>query len=273
MYKTTVAAVGAALLFNLGGGALAADLGAGQQGSMKDRFPEILPLAFSWRGFYIGADIGGAIGRGSIDAPFEPSIHSDTVSMPGGFAGVELGYNLQIYNVVLGIEADANWASLDGSNLCLAFPGDRIPTNCHVHTNAFGTVTGRFGLSLGYDNRALLYGKAGAAWTNNEIHIENNNAPCEFSSVLADSKSFTRWGWTVGAGVEYALTPAWAVKAEYDFMDFGSVDVRFPQDTAFSREPAVEGGVASISEQAHVFKIGVNYRIGAETPQALAPLK
>jgi outer membrane immunogenic protein len=30
-------------------------------------------------------------------------------------------------------------------------------------------------------------------------------------------------GWTVGAGVEYALTNNWTLKAESIYMDFGSI--------------------------------------------------
>ena len=29
-------------------------------------------------------------------------------------------------------------------------------------------------------------------------------------------------GWTAGGGIEYALTPAWSVKAEYLHFDFGN---------------------------------------------------
>ncbi len=31
-----------------------------------------------------------------------------------------------------------------------------------------------------------------------------------------------RFGGTVGAGFELALTPTWSAKVEYDFLDFGS---------------------------------------------------
>ena len=34
--------------------------------------------------------------------------------------------------------------------------------------------------------------------------------------------SETRWGWTAGAGVEYALNENLSAKLEYDFLGFGT---------------------------------------------------
>jgi outer membrane immunogenic protein len=39
----------------------------------------------------------------------------------------------------------------------------------------------------------------------------------------AAATSATRTGWTAGAGVEYAVTNNWTLKAEYLYMDFGSL--------------------------------------------------
>ena len=37
----------------------------------------------------------------------------------------------------------------------------------------------------------------------------------------------TRIGWTAGAGLEYALTDNWSVRAEYDYLGFGSKQLSF----------------------------------------------
>ncbi|WP_163202615.1 outer membrane protein, partial [Citrobacter koseri] len=39
------------------------------------------------------------------------------------------------------------------------------------------------------------------------------------------TKTGTQWGWTVGAGVEYAVAPQWSVRAEYLYYDLGSKSV------------------------------------------------
>ena len=36
-----------------------------------------------------------------------------------------------------------------------------------------------------------------------------------------DSASTTRVGWTVGGGIEYAITNNWSVRAEYRYTEFG----------------------------------------------------
>lgn len=39
------------------------------------------------------------------------------------------------------------------------------------------------------------------------------------------SASSTRVGWTVGGGLEYAITNNWSVRAEYRYTDFGHTTV------------------------------------------------
>jgi outer membrane immunogenic protein len=63
----------------------------------------------------------------------------------------------------------------------------------------------------------------------------------------------TRWGWTVGAGIEYAFASNWSAKVEYDFMDFGK------QRATFSG-PAVLPFNFDIDQHVHVVKAGINYK-------------
>ena len=44
---------------------------------------------------------------------------------------------------------------------------------------------------------------------------------CSAFGVAAASDDKFIWGWTVGTGVEYAITGNWSAKIEYNFMDFG----------------------------------------------------
>ena len=64
------------------------------------------------------------------------------------------------------------------------------------------------------------------------------------------SATSTRAGWTVGAGIELALTGNWTAKAEYLYVDLGSFDC------------GTCGGVLppSIGFATNVFRVGVNYR-------------
>ena len=47
--------------------------------------------------------------------------------------------------------------------------------------------------------------------------------PFPFGDIESSSVSSTRAGWTVGGGVEYALSNQWSAKLEYLYADFGSV--------------------------------------------------
>src|SRR5262245_61808851 len=81
------------------------------------------PALYDWRGGYIGFHAGGALNFTDVADPFGPSIFGDTVRTPGPLAGAQLGYNWQLARLLFGIEADASWAELDGTNTCLAYSG------------------------------------------------------------------------------------------------------------------------------------------------------
>ena len=67
-----------------------------------------------------------------------------------------------------------------------------------------------------------------------------------------------RVGWTVGVGLEYALTPNWSVKGEYNYMDFGTERNRFTT-VVF---PVNSYHDTDIRQHVSVVKFGVNYRFG-----------
>ncbi len=79
---------------------------------------------------------------------------------------------------------------------------------------------------------------------------------------MKSSSSF----WTVGAGVEHFLSPAWSVKAEYLHFDFGS---RGGSQTSLTDPPIGYVYTNSFSVTADSVKVGVNYHFG----QGYEPLK
>ena len=235
-----------------------ADLYGG--GGLKDG-PVSAP--YNWSGFYGGTNSGGAVGTATASDPFGPSIYGDNVTSPGSFLGAQIGYNYQSKGWVLGLEADADWAELDGNNTCLAFSGNYVSADCRVKTKALGTIAGRVGVTFGPDGRSLLFAKAGGAWAANEVTISNNNQYFGYLPDLRNTTSYTQWGWMVGGGVEHALTPLWSVKAEYNYLDFGDSNATFPRSVYWPPLAIPPGGTTSVNDQMHVFKVGVNYHFGA----------
>jgi outer membrane immunogenic protein len=206
--------------------------------------PAYVAPMYNWTGLYVGAHIGG--GWSSKDfANYDPLLgpvgNFGSVDADGFLGGVQLGYNWQTGPWVFGVEAQFSWADLSGSGVSSAFPG----VSGYVDINNLGSIAGRIGYAW---DRTMLYFKGGAGWVNERYSLSDG-------ITIATADGDTRWGWMLGAGLEYGWTPNWSVKIEYNYMDFGSDSVSFvePGFTPFS---------LSIDQQVHVVKAGVNYRFG-----------
>ena len=226
--------------------------------------------AFSWTGLYFGVHAGGGAANANwfypndtlnaVSGPptgFPLNVTSGSHSASSWLAGAQIGYNYQIKNWVVGIEAEFSATNLKGSNVDPSFPNIN-----HTQTDFIGTLAGRAGYSW---DRVLLYGKAGLGWAHNNY---SDNALATFVSggapdsvtlpagIVQDRASLNRFGLMVGAGVEYALTQNWSVKGEYDYLDFGKQRVTFSPVNA-GLLPFDE----DIKQRIHLFKLGLNYRL------------
>src|SRR5882724_752060 len=72
--------------------------------------------AFSWTGFYLGINGGGAWGRSQWDG-------LDKFDISGGLIGGTIGYNWQINQFVLGVEGDVDWSGIRGQTTFACPPG------------------------------------------------------------------------------------------------------------------------------------------------------
>jgi outer membrane immunogenic protein len=66
----------------------------------------------------------------------------------------------------------------------------------------------------------------------------------------------TRDGWTVGAGLEYALAGNWSAFVQYNYMGFGTRDLQFTTALSDGLSPFTE----DIRDHINVVKAGINYR-------------
>jgi opacity protein-like surface antigen len=213
------------------------------------------PVAWNWSGVYVGGHVGGGWGTTNWNSATGVlgsgnGVFAGTGPVNGFAIGGQIGANYQFGPWVVGAEADASWSDLDGAAKCGASEG-LIPTafTCRTRINALGTLTGRFGQSFG---RLLVYGKAGAAWD-----VERRVAQAIFPQVdllLADNN---RWGWTLGVGLEYAFTPAWSGKVEYNYLNFADRQIAFSDGLGNSAN-------AGLSQNLSIVKMGFNYKLGAD---------
>ncbi|WP_407175386.1 outer membrane beta-barrel protein [Bradyrhizobium sp. STM 3562] len=232
--------------------------GAGHSADLGPR-AKAPPALWSWTGGYIGGHFGGGYGRTSFTDPYGPSIYGDVVDTPLFVAGGQIGYNWQRERWVFGVELDGSRAVSEGTNTCLAASDIVVSANCKAGPDVFVTGTGRLGYAFGPHGHTLAYLKAGVAWQHNAGDVVNNN---EFSGALpwnATHFDYGRFGGTIGVGVEQALTPAWSVKFEYDYLGFDGPGVATPPTIQYPPPLVIPANVTSLSSSYHIGKVGLNY--------------
>ena len=190
--------------------ALAADLAA----RPYTKAPAMIATVYDWSGFYIGINGGGASAHTTWDqtAPLVGSEGSHNAT--GGTVGGQVGYRWQSAQWVFGLEGQGNWADFTGDNTS-ALLAQRNRTKI----DSFGLITGQVGYAW---NNVLVYAKGGAA----VVGVKNEVFSTATGGLLA-SNSDTRWGGTVGAGLEFGFAPNWSVGVEYNHIFLSDKDVTF----------------------------------------------
>jgi len=236
--------------------------------------------SFTWTGFYVGAHTGAAMDYSNFSNPYGPTLFGGEVRSPGPFIGGQLGYNYQYGQAVFGLQADASWANLQGTATCMQpahslrgnkFVGGTFGATCESEPDWFGTLTARGGLALGPDGRMLVYGKGGLAWLHNNVDMTINNsaAPNYGPDNVLKNESSTQWGWTLGGGLEYALSSRWSLGLEYDYLHFGDHSLPTPTSGPFANpstlgivnSTASDGRLANVSQDVHAAKLAINYAL------------
>jgi outer membrane immunogenic protein len=222
--------------------AMAADLAA----RPYTKAPPMIASIYDWSGFYVGANGGWGSSRNCWDfvTPAGAFVAAEGChDATGGVAGGQIGYRWQAGTWVFGLEAQGDWADLKGSNASLAFPGF---TN-QSKVNAFGLFTGQIGYAF---NNVLFYVKGGAAVTSNKYNSYTGGA------LAASTGDDTRWGGTVGAGLEYGFAPNWSAAVEYDHL--------FMQDKTYSFVTPAGAffGTDRIRQDVDLVTVRVNYKFG-----------
>jgi len=256
-------------------GATTVALVASSAAKAADLEPQLkLPRAvWDWSGGYIGGHVGGGYGRTSFSSPYGPSIYGGIVDTPAFLAGGQIGYNWQNNSWVFGIELDASGAVSDGTNTCLASSGFVVSANCKAGPSLFATGTGRVGYAFGALGHTLAYLKAGLAWQNNRGDVVNNAEGGRFPQEKTHFDD-GRVGSVIGLGVEQALTPAWSVNVEYDYLHFGGPSVATAATVQFP-SAILPPTTTNLSSNYHIGKIGLNYHFDADpkaTEWSNAPL-
>ncbi|MGQ4274034.1 TonB-dependent receptor domain-containing protein [Terrihabitans sp. B22-R8] len=259
----------------------------------------------NWTGLYVGghwgvasADVSGSVTTGAGDSvsPGEAADYSDD----GRIGGAQIGYNHQFENkVVFGVEGDFSMLGQKGGTsrvLADEFPGlaaaGYLESETDYELDWTATLRGRLGYSFG---RLMVYGTGGVGivqqtGTRSQYRGAQATAnPTSTEQYFSETDSGIGFGWTAGAGFEFAVANNWSLKGEYAFANFGGADLRFDEarggvgrsyygvvgrtcirppnigcrdvyDTVPGSSDAVEGREAKNDAELHTVKIGLNYR-------------
>jgi len=226
--------------------------------------------AHNWSGCYIGGDIGWIGSRDRFDtypsglvAPFNPGPNNHSYSGSGSSAigGVLVGCNWTATpNWVFGVEADISASGLKnntGADYGLILQTTPpTPWTAHNETVSselpwLATFRGRLGYA--WDD-TLLFATGGLAVGQVKASLNYFSFGNDFTN--AGSTTTTRTGWTVGGGIEHALDSHWSVKAEYLYVDLGTLSFDSPNVVG---APGTAWGT-SVKVRENIAKVGVNYK-------------
>lgn len=267
--------------------------GTARATDLYEETPEYLSPIL-WSGFYVGGHVGGAWGDIDVTDEYDyvgDPIKKSDLSTSGLLTGIQVGYNLQSGNIVYGIEADLGFMNLSGKKSTDLPPPDSykdryggLEGNYGVEGGLYGDLTARVGYAA---DSWLFYVKGGAAFLNAEFSGNYVGDNCttvkdkhgnycstkKSPSVFGADTSDTLLGWTLGFGVEYALSTSWSLKLEYQHFDFGAASFDHNGTYCFKSGTAcAEGtnysstlkGDADFDTTVDAVKLGVNYQIGKE---------
>lgn len=208
----------------------------------------VAPVAptFTWTGFYAGVNAGVSwwnrtanptlswVGSDPIYTPnlltvAQPNPASNAAT--GFIGGLQLGYNVQMSAVVVGVEIDFMGAVLSNTGTSYKnydsplYPGNTTTntTSTTIEQNWLSTVRLRAGYTM---DRVLIYATGGLAF--GDVKITNNSSndtpSMSYIGYWQGSNSQVKLGYAVGAGLEYALTENWILRGEYLYYNLGSMN-------------------------------------------------
>jgi outer membrane immunogenic protein len=191
--------------------------------------------AAAWQGPHLDLDIGA--GFGTSRKNFTPGTTTGDFDISGFVGGLGGGYDWQINRWVVGVEANIWGTSIGGSKTC---PSPLF--RCETSSDWLATVRPRVGYTF---DRLLIYGTGGLAVGDigvRSVVIATNAAATDFHR--------TEVGWTLGAGLDYAIAAPWVLKARYLYLELE--DANGPI--------AGSPGTSRTQFNQNIFQLGVSYR-------------
>ncbi|WP_102829819.1 outer membrane protein [Bartonella bovis] len=246
---------------------------------IQEPIPVFFPSTFSWEGLYLGGQIGGGVGRLSVNPRIisgkstvskkSQTVSSDKYNLAGFIGGFYIGSNLRLDNgLILSVDTDivlsnqknvqfgkrmtvSDQSALVHNALVSRFGhkkfgsvkvGNEVTYNTTRKEKWAGATRIRIGFATG---RIMPYIAGGIAYTNLQIipwFLVNSANPL---NLMAEKKTLI--GYTLGAGVNFAISDNVILRGEYRYSDFGK--------KKFMEAPV------NVSYSTHNLRVGVAYKL------------
>jgi outer membrane immunogenic protein len=238
--------------------------------------------AYNWTGCYVGGNVGYSWGRtrGDINTPDInnslgglipaglPTSFPISLNPNGVIGGGQIGCNRQFDNRwVLGLEADFQGSAqkrnrsisdpydFEGASTGPLFNAGLLTQDIEAKVQWFGTVRERAGFLV--TPTIMVFGTGGLAY--GKVSLTDNittTLGSALTGVTSIGSSKTKFGWTVGAGVEGVLFNwnNWTWKIEYLYIDLGSLRVS-------GVDPLIGAYSYDAKFTDNIVRVGLNYRI------------
>ncbi len=183
---------------------------------------------YNWTGIYVGLNGGGGWGHQDPLNLITNRFDDASIGFSGGVFGGTAGAQIQSGHVVIGFEADIDWAGLKGSATFVPTIGGGLIGNggaINATTNIDWEATAR--ARIGYaEQNWLFYATGGLAMLGTKSSFTPPlGVPCSTFGIANCSGSSKQVGAALGAGVEYGITPNISAKFEYLYITAASLDI------------------------------------------------
>ncbi|ENN95302.1 porin [Bartonella vinsonii] len=243
--------------------------------------PVISAPAFSWTGFYIGGQVGSFSSKVEITEPSKNKLNKDLTPKPSGFmGGVYAGSNIELgNNLILGVETDAVWADREetkerfshvleadeldafkgdltqlkaspatGKQIAAIKTGDKRTDSSTLKEKWSGATRVRIGFAAA--DHIMPYVAGGVAYAQMQGTYTIKATEAKGNAEIATAKLFdatkTFVGYTLGGGVDIAMTDNVLLRAEYRYSDYGKKQFDRDKD--------------EFSYKTNDFRVGVAYK-------------
>jgi len=215
MKRLLLASAAAVALVAYGTGVQAADM------AVKAPPPPYAPPQFNWTGFYIGGNIGGGSGVGTVVDNTAAFNVGDVGGQAQFIGGGQIGYNWQFSpNLVFGVDWFFDGISNDNNgSITFISPITGHLDTATLQSNWVTTITGRLGFTGPQADHWMFYVKGGGGWLQTQGTFTDSFVPASVGVTK------TTGGWVFGTGVEWAFAQNWTARLEYQYLGLDNVGV------------------------------------------------